>query len=748
MRAPTRRGLTLTVLLTVACLAPAPQARANSPSPARTVSFRNDVQPVLARAGCNLGVCHGNKNGKGGFKLTLRGQDPAQDYVTLTRDLFGRRVDLAEPERSLLLLKATGQVSHEGGLRFTPESDEYHTVVEWIRQGASDDPPDLPRVVGLDVEPLEAVVMDPETTIQIRAAARFSDGSRRDVTKEAVYEPSAKKVEISPEGLVERTSFGEVTVLVRFLDHQVPVRLAFIPDRGDYEWKGPEPANFIDERIFARMKQLRLRPVERVDDRTFLRRLYLDLLGFYPTAGEARAFLEDPRPDRRRHLVDALLERPEFAENWALKWSDLLRNEEKVLDRKGVQAFHGWLRDGFREDRPLDEMAREILAGTGSTYRNPPSNFYRANRTPVSRAEASAQIFLGLRLQCARCHNHPFDRWTQDDYYSWTALFARVETKILQNRRRDRNDKHEFRGEQIVYESTSGVVKDPRTSKPAPPAVLDGRREEVSGSRLEAVARWVGSAENPFFSRVQANRIWSQMMGRGLVNPIDDFRATNPASHPRLLEDLAQTLVEDGFRIKPLIRRIALSQTYQLATRADIESSDLVSAYACHSPRRLPAEALVDSLSRALRAPVRFNGYPEGTRALAISGVNAIRPRYRTPSPADKFLKIFGKPQRLLTCECERSDETTLAQAFQMISGPLIDELLSRDDNLIGQGLRAGKEPGEVVEELYREALHREPTAVELEASRRVIEAAGQAREGLEDVAWSVLNSREFLLRS
>ncbi len=721
-----------------------PNLKGNSP---RKISYLNDVQPVLAKAGCNLGVCHGNKNGKGGFKLSLRGQDPQKDYQSLTSDLFSRRIDFTSPQKSLILLKATGQVSHEGGLRFSSKSHLYQTLHRWIEEGAAQDSVEVPKLESLHLETQERVVMDPEKEFQIKAVASFSDGTVRDVSSLAVYEPSKEIVDITQGGKVIREDFGEVTVLVRFLNLQKPIRLAFIPSRNKVEISKKNTDSFIDQEIDSKLNKLRLQPSGLCDERTFVRRLYLDLVGVYPTQAEAQAFFDDKDPHKREKLIDALIDREAFADHWALKWSDLLRNEEKVLDRKGVQAFHSWIRESIHNDRPLNEFSKEILSATGSTYLNPPTNFYRANRSTVQRAESTAQVFLGIRLQCAKCHNHPFDRWTQDDYYSWASLFSRVNYKVLQNRRRDGNDKHEFRGEQIVYRGLKGEIKDPRTSKIALPRVLGGKAQVESQNRIQAVADWIASKDNPFFSKVQANRIWFQMMGKGLVDPIDDFRSTNPASHPVLLEKLTQRFKEGNFRIKPLVKLIAMSKAYQRGLSSGKTSEEELVNYARYSPRRLSAEALADSLFQVLRTSVPFNGYPKGTRASHISGVSAIRARYMRPSSGDKFLKIFGKPERLLTCECERSDETTLAQAFQMISGPMMDELLRNEDNILSLKLKAKLSPEQIITDLYLEALNRSPRRAELSASLGLLNESKNIREGLEDIAWSLLNSKEFLLR-
>jgi hypothetical protein len=365
------------------------------------VSFNNDVMAVLSKSGCNAGGCHGNANGKAGFALSLWGEDPEADFQILTRDQFGRRLNLFDPGQSLLLLKATAQLAHEGGKRFSTDSPEYRVLRSWIEAGAPADRPGTPSLDRIEVTPQERYLVDPEQQAQIVVRAFFSDGSERDVTRMAVYETDNMLAEVTPDGLARRQGFGETTVLVRYLQARLPVRLAFVPARPEFEWSGPPPRNEIDEFIFAKLRKLRINPSEPVGDEVFLRRAYLDLTGILPGPDEARAFVADPDPQKRARLVDRLLERPEFAEFWALKWADLLRIEERLLDHKGVQTFHRWIRQSIAEGKPMDQFAREIVAARGSTYANPPANFYRAIRDTAARAEATAQVFLGTRLQCA-----------------------------------------------------------------------------------------------------------------------------------------------------------------------------------------------------------------------------------------------------------------------------------------------------------------------------------------------------------
>lgn len=739
---------------------------------AEGVSFRNDVMAVLAKAGCSAGNCHGNKYGKGGFKISLRGQDPDLDYLALTRDQFGRRVNAMDTQQSLILLKPTTQIAHEGGLRFKQGSEEYEILRRWIADGMKDDLATAPKLEKLEVTPVEQVLVEPVDQVQLRAQAYFSDGSRRNVTTLTVYEPVNTVATVSHDGKARREMFGETAVLVRFLNQQVAARVAFVPARPGFVWKEVPANNYIDEHVLAKLHTLRINPSELCSDPVFLRRACLDLLGILPTAQEASAFLgadvaaavrrrtiaspaEENSADlrrrlqRRARLIEQLLERPEFADFWAVKWADLLRNEEKALDRKGVQSFYHWIRQSIAENKPLDRFVREIITARGSSYLNPAANYWRACRDPVTRAEATAQVFLGTRLQCAQCHNHPFDRWSQDDYYNWADLFARVNYKILENKRRDNLDTHEFVGEQIVYMARTGEVTNARTARPAQPRFLGGpaRDLEDGQDRLEALAVWLTSPTNERFARAQINRIWFHLMGRGLVDPMDDFRPTNPPSHAALLDALAGDFAAHGFDLRYAIRLIMNSRAYQLSSEPNETNGDDEINYSHVLPRRLTAEQLVDAQHQFLGVPAKFNGYPDGLRAGQLPGVAAVRPRDRKASTADQFLKLFGKPMRLLTCECERSSETTMNQAFQLISGPAMNELLTDPDNRPAKLLASGKSDTEIVAELYWTALSRPPSAKESQKTVAHLERAKEKRQALEDLTWALLNAKEFVLR-
>jgi hypothetical protein len=720
-------------------------AGADSPPP---VSFQNDVMAVLAKGGCNSGPCHGNASGKAGFKISLRGEAPDFDYQALVHDMFGRRINVAEPDQSLVLLKATATIAHEGGKRFDQDSLEYEILKKWIAAGAQEDPASVPVVTSIEASPKSRVLMEPDFAAQLTVKATYSDGSTRDISRIAIYEPANLAMKASPDGLITAESPGETTVMVRYLNQFVPVRLAFVTARPGFVWSEPKANNYVDRHVDAKLQTLRMNPSPEVDDRRFLRRASLDLLGMLPTADEARSFAMSADKRKRSRLIGELLERKEFAEHWTIKWADLLRVEEKALDRKGVELFYRWIRDGIATNKPIDQFAREIVTARGSTYQNPPANFYRSTRTPIARAETTAQVFLGTRLQCAQCHNHPFDKWTQDDYYDWAGLFARVDYKVLENRYRDGLDKHAFEGEQIVLTAMNGEVKNPRIGKDASPRFLGKSRPiDEDEDRLSELAGWLTGPDNRLFAQVQVNRIWFHLMGRGLVDPIDDFRATNLPTHPDLLDELTDDFVSSGYDLKHMIRVVMNSRAYQTSSLPNETNADDTINYSHALVRRLDAEEMLDALSHVTGAPVEFNGYPAGMRAGQIPGVHAVAIRRGRVTDADKFLQVFGKPERLLATEEERSCTTKLGQAFQLMTGPALAELLTHEDSRLDRMLAAGISDGGMIDELYWTALSRPPTLAETAAFTRHLETSGNKRAALEDITWAIVNSKEFVMR-
>lgn len=716
-------------------------------------SFRNDVMAALSKAGCNQGACHGNARGKGGFQLSLRGQDPATDFQAIVNEWSGRRVNSIEPERSLLLEKPLMRVPHEGGRRLRTGTIEYQLLRDWIAAGMPGDGAATPQLLSITVTPAsrDLIVSEvAEARFPLQVLARFSDDTTRDVTRLTVFEPSQPVVEISPEGVAQVREFGAFAIVARYLDQQFTVRLAVFPPHANPVATTRASSSPIDEIVFRRLRELQIEPSPLCDDATFARRSSLDLVGLLPTAEEARAFVADTSPDKRRLWIDKLVNRPEFADWWALKWCDLLRVEEKTLDSKGVAAFHGWIRNSIAKGQPMDEFVRELVSAKGSTYTVPATNYYRALRDPATRAEATAQIFLGVRLQCAKCHNHPFDQWSQNDYYSWSNVFAQVDYKIIENKRGDSNDEHEFKGEQIIELKNSQQFNDPRTGQPRPPRFLDIKTDPlpVEEDRLEPMSQWLASRENRRFIEVLVNRVWQQLHGRGIVEPADDFRATNPASHPELLAWLSDEFVKHNCDLKWLVKTIALSEVYQ-ASAVTNESNVRDEVFFSHAMvRRLSAEQLLDGLSQATQVKATFADHPEIMRAQALPGVQAMVFRRGKPTTADRFLREFGRPQRLQSCDCERTTETTLTQTFQMIGGKLVQEWITTPDNILAaMAARPAEATPQVIEELYWRTISRSPTAEEAEKHAAYLKTISNPREGLEDILWALLNSDEFLLR-
>ena len=713
-----------------------------------TPEFAVDVMSVLSKAGCNAGACHGNLNGKGGFKLSLRGQDPHWDYIELTRRARGRRLNCFQAERSLLLQKATAKLAHQGGKRFAVDSPQYTILYDWITAGAPPPNPQPPTVTQLEVRPDSAVIESPANDLQLQVTATLSDGTQRDVSHLACYEPSNLLASVSDTGQVTCHGFGETTIIVRYLQQQVPVPIASITERRHFTWREVSPHNAIDSHVVTKLQRLRMQPSAVCSDPIFIRRAYLDAIGRLPTADEARRFVADSHCDKRERLIDRLLASPHFADLWALKWADILRTEEKVLDHRGVEVFHGWIREAMATAHPLDAFVRDLVTGTGSTYQAPAANYYRANRDPTTRGETTARLFLGARLQCAKCHNHPFDHWTQDDYYRWAAVFSQLDYEIPDNKRRDKFDKNEFVGEQIVIVKARDEVRNPTTGLVAQPRFLGGAplADTTPQTRLKALAQWLTSAQNQRFAASQANFIWYHIVGQGLVDPIDDFRVTNPASNPPLLDWLSREFQQREYDLRALVRHIMSSRTYQLSSTANASNQNDTTSYSHAKVRRLSAEVLLDAQSDVLDVPARFVGYDRGIRATQIPGVRKKRIRDAPPEFGDRFLMTFGKPERILACECERSAETTLKQTFVLL-GAGLHERLAEPGNRLARLAAAGQSDTETINELFWVALSRPPSDSESQAARQTIAAASTRAEGLQDVAWALLNAKEFIFR-
>ncbi len=563
------------------------------------MSFRREVIAALNVGGCNAGACHGTPSGKNGFKLTLRGFDPAADYLQLTRDVFNRRTDRGSPDSSLMMEKALGRVPHEGSVRFAPSSIPAQAVRGWLAEGLRDDPADLPALKSIQILPGPRLLTEPSRWQQLVVLGTFADGGVRDVTRLTVFSSSDTSIAtISPTGLVEFKSAGEIAVLCRYLMELQTVRLTFLQPRQGFVWTNPPENNYVDHHVFAKLKMLSLPPSDLCTDQEFIRRATLDVCGVAPTAAEVRAFLADTAPDKRAKLIDRLLDRPEYADFWTLKWSDIFRSSRKAIEVKGVYVFQEWLRDHVENNDGFDVIVKELLTADGETFANPPANYYRIARDPQNLAETTAQLFCGVRMQCAKCHNHPFERWTQDDYYSFAAFFARV---------RQKKDPLEpgpnpaSPGGEIIYVDRSGEVQQPRTGQTMKPKFMGGATPEIAPGqdRRIALANWIASADNPFFAKSVVNRIWFHLNGKGIVDPVDDFRDSNPSANDELLDALAKDFTASKYDVKHVIRVIMNSRTYQLSAQSNDFNRDDNKYFSHAVTKMLTAEQLLDAICTA-----------------------------------------------------------------------------------------------------------------------------------------------------
>lgn len=697
----------------------------------RPVQFESEVLVALSKQGCNSGACHGSPSGKGGFRLSLRAFDLKLDELTLIHEDFGRRVNLIEPEKSLLLLKPLMKVAHGGGKQLHKDDEAYAILRDWIAGGASPDPAGTSRVTRLEVFPSEKQIrMVVDGSQQLAVTAHFADGKRRDVTHLAAYESSNTTVAtVNENGLVTPHGRGEVVMLVRLLEYIESVPLMFVENQPGFQWTSPPPANYVDQLVNEKLKQLQFLPAETCTDAEFVRRVHLDLLGVLPTVQETSAFLADTSADKRSKLIDTLLERDEYAKFWALKWGDLLKMTSKEVGDEGVYKYHRWVEDTLRSNMPYDEFATQLLTGSGSTLANPPANFYRTASDMNECVETISQVFLGARLQCAKCHNHPFERWTQDNYYGLGAFFNRV-----QQRKTDRP------GEMFIYTSYSGEVTQPRTGQvmsPWLPQVGSIEREADSDQRV-SFADWLVDPENPYFARIEANRIWSQLFARGIVEPIDDFRDSNPPANGPLLDALAKDFADSGFDRKHLLRAILNSRTYQASHVTNELNREDTTYFSHQEPRMLGAEQLLDAINHTLNLEQKLGNLPAGTLATQMPAPDVAKV---------DFLKIFGQPERSTVCACERPSDSNLGMAIELFNGPLIHEKLRAQNNRFRKSLAEGKSTEEAIGELYLAAVCRPPSDIELKAALDHCSKAKDPVSGVEDVCWALFNTDEFLFQ-
>ena len=695
------------------------------------VSFRRDVIPAFSQAGCNMGACHGTPTGKGGFRLSLRGYLPDQDFEILSREVGGRRINPIAAQTSLILRKPLGEVPHEGGLRLARASKTYEFLHDWIQEGAHDDPK-APVAVRLEIRPESRVLRGTALTQQLVVFVHDADQTRRDVTPICYYDSSNPEVaEVDAEGYVRFKARGEVAIIAHYLNLVANIRLTHLVEVPGFVRAEVPPDNVIDRAVFAKLNRMQIPPSEPCTDREFIRRVHLDLIGVLPTPAEVQQFLADPPQSRRDRLIARLLVRPEFTDFWTLKFADVLRANGRLIQPKGAYVFHRWIRACLEQNLPMDRFVRALLTADGSTYKNPAANYYRISRDPESAVETTAQLFLGVRIQCAKCHNHPFERWTQDDYYGFAAFFSQVGRK-----------KGNLPDEEVVYATGSGEVRQPRTGRTMAPKALGGPVLPASApsptdDRRSRLAAWLTGPDNPFFAKSLVNRIWYHLMGRGIVEPVDDFRDSNPASNDELLDGLTAEFVQGGYDLKKLIRSIVHSRTYQLSATTNPLNADDALYFSHAQTRLLPAEVLLDAISTVTGTTTRFDGLPQGARATQI-------PDGKMENP---FLKTFGRPARELACECERESDSNLSQALQLIGGATVNGKLHDDNGRMARLAKSGQSPEQITRELYSVALSREPSATELQAAIKHLTSSKDLRQAVEDLGWVLINSKEFLFR-
>ncbi len=703
-----------------------------------TWSFRNHVIPVFTKMGCNQGACHGALAGKNGFKLTLRGYDPDVDYDTLTRQSVGRRITLADPASSLILQKATFALPHGGGKRFGADSLEYRVIAEWIAAGTPAPRSDDPDVAGLEVFPAKTV-LEPGVSQQLVVRARYSDGRVEDVSRWVKYNSSNEGVAtVDDFGRVKTTGRGEAAITLYYQSRVLYARVAvpFANKVNPESYTQFRPSNFIDELTLAKWKSLNLVPSAPASDGTFLRRAYLDSIGVLPTPEEVEEFLADTSADKRAKLVDRLLTRDEFADYWAYKWSDLLLVSSRKLRTNSMWAFYNWIRDSVKTNKPWDKFAGDIFTSSGSSRENGALNYFILHKDPIDLAENVTQAFLGQRLTCARCHNHPLEKWTQRQYYQFANLFSRVGIK------------NGDRGDTVVFARTAGDINHPRLMRPLNPTPLDGKPMSLDSmdDRRAHLAQWLTSPQNDFFARNIVNRVWGNFMGRGLVHPIDDVRATNPASNEELFSALAKDFVANGFDIKRLVRTIMNSATYQLSSEANATNQYDSVFYSKYVVKRLPGEVILDAMSQVTGVPSAFGGYAPGTRAMQLPDVRV----------QSQFLSAFGRPERIICDAAERSQDPSIAQALHVINGDTLNKKLSDPNGYVNLFQKIGLSDARVVEQIYLSAYSRYPGADEKRtilgelAKSRTAAATPEAakdsrRQAMEDMVWSLLTAKEFL---
>ncbi len=692
----------------------------------RPISFKLDVMPIFMRSGCNTGSCHGAARGKDGFNLSLFGFDPDGDHHRITHEIGFRRVNLALPRESLIMQKADGSVPHTGGKRFAPESEYYATMLRWLEAGVPKDAADVPTPIALELYPPKAVLEGKDTTQQFIARAKYSDGTDRDVTDLVVFlTNNDNSAPISADGLLTAGARGEAFIMARFAVFTVGSQALVLPKELEYTAPTTPPANYVDELVNAKLQKIRVLPSELCSDEVFLRRVTIDITGLLPTVEEYQAFMADADLAKRAKLVDRLLERKEFSEIWALKWANLLMvKSTNEVSYKSMFLYSNWLTNQISSNVPLNQMVQNLLSANGGTFKNPATNYFQIERDTLKTAENVAQVFMGIRTQCAQCHNHPFDRWTMDDYYGFAAFFAQIGRKQGEDYR-----------ETIVFNSGGGEVAHPVGGRQMPPKFLGGATPDVAGKdRREVLVKWLASPENPYFATSVANRVWAHFFGLGIVEPVDDIRVSNPASNPELFQALGDKLTSYNYDFKQLVRDVCNSHAYQRTSQANASNEEDLKNFSHAKVRRIPAENLLDCLTQVTEIQEKFQGLPLGSRAVQIADGQTN----------SYFLTSFGRSLRTTACAGEATTEPTLSQALHMINGDTLTRKIGESKRLQTQ-LDAGQTPAQVVESIYIACLSRKPSPEEMTKLEALLAAEPNARIAVDDILWAVLNSREFL---
>jgi hypothetical protein len=695
------------------------------------VSFVRDIMPILAKTGCNAGTCHGAQKGRNGFKLSLRGYDPAFDHEQLVEDISGRRIDRKEPANSLMLLKPTMGVPHEGKLVFDEKSRYYKLIHQWIAEACRSDVGQTKRASRLEVFPQLPVLSGIGQEQQLAVVAYYPDGSSRDVTRDAVYTSSVDTIcSVNADGLVKAIRKGDSAILIRYEGQFAVNPVSVLVADPSFKWSNPPAHNYVDELVNKKLQRIQVLPSELCSDADFLRRVYLDLLGIPPTPEEVRAFLADGRETqlKRREVIDKLLDRPEYVDFWTLRWADLMQVNRKYLGEKGVWSFHDWLHHQVAKDRPWNETAYDLVTGVGSTVDAPNSAFFRIAREPGQAVENMTHLFLGVRFNCNKCHDHPFERWTLGDYYRLAAYFTQVGIKKSGD-------------DEVIFQSRDGgEMLHPKTGKVLPPQfpfTYPGTEKiPPGGSRREQLARWLTSPDNPYFARAMANRLWAYLNGRGIIDPVDDIRAGNPPSNPELLDALTADFIKNKMSIKHLVRTICNSRTYQLSIEPNSSNGWDSENFSHARPRRLTAEQLLDGVRAATGTKNKFPGLPAGWRAAQL------------PEPAtgkDGFLAQFGQPIRESPCDCERRSEVSLVQALALVNGPTLSGAVSEPGGRVAALFQKKPEDKQIIEEVYYAVLCRPPSEKELDKALKQLAGAANKQEWAQDLMWALLNTPAFL---